>query len=506
MTIFKKFPIAALSLMLVSGLMSVDWRPINAYSVQYNTPLILKNVSYRSTPVIAQMILDLTSIPQDLEVHDPANGPMTLSFSGKLASPNKSVTKTFGFPNLQQIYYEERNGKIQVFVKRKIPKTATVSVDSATKKLTLSVPLEYTYRHESQIISPGIRHTRLEKLSNRGPLLINILEVDPKNPAVEITPALANAKMGAKARVIEIAHQNDAIAGINASFFKQDVGIPLGTLIIQEELISGPLYDRASLGISQNNDLTIQRIQLQGQITLEDGTIIPIHNLNQPRTQANEVVLYSSRWGKVAPAVPKGGYQIQIRSGRVTDLSRQKPLVIPEGGYVLSAPHTEEISRLVYLYRYAPMEMTFYTVPDWSQMKHAVGGGPYLVRNGQVYVDSKAQRFTTSSLGTFEPRSAAGITKEGRLLLVTVDGRQKNVSVGMSLTELAHLMLSLGATDAMNLDGGSSTQMVVKGQLVNSPSIPQGAAISSALLVRRSDFATAPLQSGPSLANAPDIQ
>jgi exopolysaccharide biosynthesis protein len=72
------------------------------------------------------------------------------------------------------------------------------------------------------------------------------------------------------------------------------------------------------------------------------------------------------------------------------------------------------------------------------------------------------------------PRTAVGITADGRLLWVTVDGRQAPYSDGMSLAELADLMARLGARDAVNLDGGGSTTMVVRGVVVNRPSDAAG--------------------------------
>jgi len=110
----------------------------------------------------------------------------------------------------------------------------------------------------------------------------------------------------------------------------------------------------------------------------------------------------------------------------------------------------------------------------------AVGGRPVLLRDSSIVpqVDTEgAAGFAT----TRHPRTAAGIANDGRrLLLVTVDGRQKPHSDGMTLRELANLMLALGARDAINLDGGGSTTMVVKSRttgtltVVNTPSDPNG--------------------------------
>ncbi len=68
----------------------------------------------------------------------------------------------------------------------------------------------------------------------------------------------------------------------------------------------------------------------------------------------------------------------------------------------------------------------------------------------------------------------AGVTADGRVLLVTVDGRRPGVSVGVTLVEGARVMASLGAREAMNLDGGGSTTMAIGGRVVNRPSDPTG--------------------------------
>jgi exopolysaccharide biosynthesis protein len=123
----------------------------------------------------------------------------------------------------------------------------------------------------------------------------------------------------------------------------------------------------------------------------------------------------------------------------------------------------------------------------------AVGGRPRLVRDSVIVpeVDTEGQAgFATGR----HPRTAVGIADEGRrLLLVVVDGRRPNYSDGMTLRELARLMLALGARDALNLDGGGSTTMVVGNsrtkafEIVNRPSDPQGErAVGDALAIVRS--------------------
>ncbi len=80
------------------------------------------------------------------------------------------------------------------------------------------------------------------------------------------------------------------------------------------------------------------------------------------------------------------------------------------------------------------------------------------------------------------PRTAVGFNAD-EILLVTVDGRQKDWSVGMTMVELARLMAELGCTEALNLDGGGSTTAWVDGEVVNRPSDGGQRRIANALLV-----------------------
>ena len=92
----------------------------------------------------------------------------------------------------------------------------------------------------------------------------------------------------------------------------------------------------------------------------------------------------------------------------------------------------------------------------WDDIQEAMGGGDWTARNGNVAANSGGQS------GQRHPRTNVGVTRDGRVIMVTVDGRQPGYSVGVTLAEMGRLMLSLGATDALNLDGGGSTVMAAR--------------------------------------------
>jgi exopolysaccharide biosynthesis protein len=91
-----------------------------------------------------------------------------------------------------------------------------------------------------------------------------------------------------------------------------------------------------------------------------------------------------------------------------------------------------------------------------------------LLRDGALRVTADEEVFFGTAIPATHPRTAAGRTAEGDLILMVVDGRQP-ASRGVNLQELAYLMAQVGAVDAMNLDGGGSSTLVVRGVRLNRP-------------------------------------
>jgi exopolysaccharide biosynthesis protein len=119
----------------------------------------------------------------------------------------------------------------------------------------------------------------------------------------------------------------------------------------------------------------------------------------------------------------------------------------------------------------------------FTDVEDIVGGVPQLIKNGKVDVTWEQEKTTKAFVETRHPRTAVAKLKDGKFLMITVDGRSES-SGGISLYDLAALLLELGATDAMNLDGGGSTTMFLDGKVVNHPSDKEGERkVSDAILV-----------------------
>lgn len=106
---------------------------------------------------------------------------------------------------------------------------------------------------------------------------------------------------------------------------------------------------------------------------------------------------------------------------------------------------------------------------------NAVGGGPVLVREGAINITNNEERkFAGKAIADKHPRTAIGYTAEGKLIILAVQGRMKGLAEGATLTQLAEIMKGIGCIEAMNLDGGGSSCMLVNGKETIKPSDPTG--------------------------------
>lgn len=117
-----------------------------------------------------------------------------------------------------------------------------------------------------------------------------------------------------------------------------------------------------------------------------------------------------------------------------------------------------------------PLSLPLHTTPEeWKEMEHIVGGTPVLIRDGNVIEDFTPEQTLESFLLNKHPRTAVGIKENGHWIFVVIDGRFQGFFGGMTMKELAELMLQLGCMEALNLDGGGSSIMVMEGSVISEP-------------------------------------
>ncbi len=325
-------------------------------------------------------------------------------------------------------------------------------------------------------IEKGVKHVRMIRFYNGKPVRINIVELSRGvNDNLVIEPAIASTKLASRSKISSIADRNNAIVAINGGYFKPQTGVPLGTLMISKKVYTGPIYDRVAMGIFDNG-FDMARVQLRASVVTNNGGL-KIDNINQPRMLSTHTIVYTPDWGEYSPPSPKYGKQLVISNGKLIKASYTSNK-IPENGFVIVGSQ----KNLDTIIKAKKFKLDVKINPEWRDVNHIIGGGPYLVKNGDVYVDMTAQKL--GAIGGRNPRTAIGYTRDNNLIMLTADGRE-GASIGLTLIELANLMKEFGCVNAMNLDGGGSTVMYIKGKVVNKPAVQGGIPLSHTLMVRK---------------------
>ena len=346
------------------------------------------------------------------------------------------------------------------------------------------------YRTRTDRVTKGLSLSRI--LDRRGPNRIKVLKVDPAT-SLTIDVALANNQLPGRQRTSTMARRHDAIAATNGTY-GLPWGRPIGLFSEDGKLQTSPLLDKRAFSISRDETLThigSPRLQMSATV-LDTESQWRIDKWNEGHPGRGQIAaltpsgtgyLKPPRWSCSARLYPIGQRTwTKNRNGLTTDyvvdaVRCAESRMAPRGGTVVSAlwkgvadddiraVQRNQVIRLRWALR-------------WTGVMDMIAGNPTLLADGAITATDCPASFCRR-----HPRTGIGVTYDGKLLLVTVDGRQRR-SVGMTPRQFAKLFRRLGARWALNLDGGGSTTMFVKGGVVNRPSDSGGErAVSSALLV-----------------------
>jgi hypothetical protein len=347
------------------------------------------------------------------------------------------------------------------------------------------------YRTRTVRVTKGLTLTRI--LDRLGPNRIRVLKVDPAT-RLTIDVALSNNQLPGRERTSSMARRHDAIAATNGTY-GLPWGRPIGLFSEDGKLHTSPLMGKRAFSISRDESLThIGSPQLHMSARVPDtNSRWRIDTWNEGRPGPRQVAaltpsgtgyLKPPRWScsarlyRIGPRTWTKG-----RNGLTTDyvvdaVRCAEGGMRPRGGTVLSAlwkgvadPDIRALKRKQVIRLRWSLR--------WTGVMDMIAGSPTLLEDGAITATDCPDTFCDR-----HPRTGVGVTPQGKLLLVTVDGRQRR-SVGMTPRQFAMLFRRLGARWALNLDGGGSTTMFVRRDgVVNRPSDPGGErAVSSALLV-----------------------
>lgn len=350
-----------------------------------------------------------------------------------------------------------------------------------------------------------------------GPWVVHVLEVDPQRLEGTIEPALASAIVPERETLTALSKRVGSLAAINGGYFviEEENGTPgdlAGISVIDGVLVSEALEGRTSLVLPSRSGEGAFVAVLSDTITasFDGGEERAVDGLNrepgeirscggrggdapteQPKhdftcTDDSELILYTPFFG--TSTVPGEGVEVVLdASGEVTDVRTPRGGPIPADGAVLAATGDEVDWLNDHAQMNAKLEIATEVSADGAPLDLAAGtgvinGGPRLLRAGALDITAAAEGFVWPDDPGFyyrfgvrrHPRTLAGITAEGTLILVAVDGRQAGYSAGASFEESAIILQSLGAVEAVNLDGGGSTTVTLGADRVNRTSDATG--------------------------------
>ncbi len=308
-----------------------------------------------------------------------------------------------------------------------------------------------------QALAPGVAFAQVASRIKEGPVVYQIISVDPSDPTVRIGSALAQDRIvSGGERTSAMAERVGALAGVNGDYY--DIGRtwePQGIFVRDGRLLRTPV-ERYALAVHRDHHITFQIYRFHGTVRTAHA-IFPLSQINN--WPARDATLLTPEFGSV---VPEAGMMYM----RIEPLSANRYRVIdaPPDGVRVPASYGLLLGDRALEHGSAPrpgetIAITYDTEPSIRDVVAAVGGGPLLVKDHQWFEDAHAPAPDERDVNW----SVVGVGKlPESYYFFAVDGRHPKRSVGMTRPEFGGLMLDYDVSDGFAFDSGGSATMVSK--------------------------------------------
>lgn len=351
-----------------------------------------------------------------------------------------------------------------------LPASQGLQLFSLSNPPRLVIDVRPDYKQPTTITwQPGLIWRQQEVSLGRDRFPVTLLEIDPRSPQISLQPITNNpqSQVGTAPLVTATAAAK-ASAAINAGFFNRNNQLPLGAIRQGGRWLSGAILNRGAVAWDGRGNWLFDRLGWQERVTTSNGKKYGILFLNSGYVQAG-LSRYTSDWGARYTPLSDGEQIVTVEGDRA--IGRQaggkagnNSFPIPPEGYLLvirknSVPVADFTVGSQLSLAAAANPTNFANFPN------IVGAGPLLIKNRQIVLDGAAENFSKPFLQQQASRSAIARTAQGKILLVAAHHRLNGK--GATLLEWANILQALGAIDALNLDGGSSTALVLGGQVTD---------------------------------------
>ena len=353
------------------------------------------------------------------------------------------------------------------------------------------------------VVAPGVALFHINDtglLDPPGPVAVHLLRLDPRR--VRLATVLAGDQVLGTETVPSMASRTGAVAAVNGGFFLPS-GEPAGLMKIRGILVSDASLQRGAVAMAARGGgvaLTFDQVSASVaiQVRTDAGSFsVPAATVNGGRARS-QVAWFNHLFNRDTDTTDAGTDWIVAGSPPVVLERRADAIrtVIPRDGAVLSFGGGAPAAPLDRLDAGDPVRATTVyrtargTDPAvWERAPDAIGGAGLLMCRGKPIRDWTIEGLRAGFATERHPRTLIGVDGSGRIWLVAVDGRNPQLSLGMTFAELQGLAHTLRLRDALNLDGGGSTTMVVRNAVVNHPSDAGGPRrASDAILVLAGTF------------------
>ena len=320
--------------------------------------------------------------------------------------------------------------------------------------------------------SPGVTlHQDYITISTGNVFPVTYLEIDPKTTNLTLRPLLSNAQVVVGlTSVVSMAESGQALVAINGGFFNRNTQQPLGGLKREGIWISSPILNRGAIAWDAQGNFELGRLSLKETISTSPGVTLPIVGLNSGYLQAG-LSRYTQSWGSNYTPTNDQETVFRVENGTIKEQiltsPTKTPIKIPLNGYLLVSKGENTPS----LQTNSQVQLTSQTIPSsFDKYPNIIAAGPLLLQEGEIVLDAESEHFNPFFQKQNASRSGIAVTSKGTILMIAVHNRLQGD--GPNLTELAQLLQGLGATDALNLDGGSSTSLYLGGKTIDQPPTP----------------------------------
>ena len=344
------------------------------------------------------------------------------------------------------------------------------------RRLYVDIDKNYEYSITKNV-EPGLTQISYYSKQAGEKQTAQLLEIDPKYFA--FTPVLGGGNVMAKNTVSAMAHYAQAAAAENASYFGDGKEL-YGVTKIAGDLVSSMYLPRTAFGILSDGTPYIGEVSYSGIVHSDRGDLF-VSGLNG-RRGGDGVMLYNHYYGS-STGTGAGGVEYTVKDGVITAVRAGNSPLRNDDSIVVSAAGSSA-AVLSGLKVGDALDVEQILNAPWDTAVNVLGVGPLLVKDGQVDVTAAAEQIGVDVTGAKAPRTAVGILRNGNILFAVLDGRQAH-SRGMMLDDFARFLIGMDVVDAVNFDGGGSSELVLNGRILNSPSDGRERPVATSLVAVR---------------------